>query len=123
MYSPRRRFPEALTSASCTLPPGTTSSSPLCPQEPDCSPLLPASCFCRDEDQLALFQELLGRLPRRVSGAGRRARRYFSRSGDLRHIKRLRFWPLHDVLREKYELPDEEVRISVADMLISAGIC
>ena len=68
--------------------------------------LLPAA---RDEDQLALFQELLGRLPRRVSGAGRRARRYFSRSGDLRHIKRLRFWPLHDVLREKYELPDEEV--------------
>ena len=44
-----------------------------------------------------------------MSGAGRRARRYFSRSGDLRHIKRLRFWPLHDVLREKYELPDEEV--------------
>ncbi len=47
-----------------------------------------------------------------MSGAGRRARRYFSCSGDLRHIKRLRFWPLRDVLREKYELPDEEVLIS-----------
>jgi hypothetical protein len=47
-----------------------------------------------------------------VSGSGRRARRYFSRSGELRHIKRLRFWPLAAVLREKYELPDEEVGAS-----------
>lgn len=49
-------------------------------------------------------------MPRRVSGSGRRARRYFSRAGDLRHIKRLRFWPLADVLQEKYELPAAEVR-------------
>ncbi len=50
-------------------------------------------------------------MPRRVSGAGKRARRFFTRQGDLRHIKRLRFWPLPDVLQEKYELPAAQVRL------------
>lgn len=48
-------------------------------------------------------------MPRRVSGAGRYAKDFFNRVGELRHIKRLRFWPLPDVLAEKYEMPPAEV--------------
>ena len=64
----------------------------------------------RDEDHLALCLELCGRMPRRVWAAGKYARDFFNRAGELRHIKRLRFWPLPDVLAQKYELPPAEVR-------------
>lgn len=55
------------------------------------------------------MQELLGRMPRRISGTGRRARRFFTRGGDLRHIRTLRFWPLPEVLQEKYGFDAGEV--------------
>ena len=64
----------------------------------------------RDEDHLALCLELLGRMPRRVAGAGRYAKDFFNRAGELRHIKRLRFWPLPDVLADKYEMPPAQVQ-------------
>lgn len=48
-------------------------------------------------------------MPRRVSGVGRYAKDFFNRAGELRHIKRLRFWPLPDVLAQKYEMPPGEV--------------
>ena len=66
--------------------------------------------YDRDEDHLALVMELLGRLPKRVSTTGSRARTFFTRTGELRHIKRLKFWPLDRVLREKYGMPASEVR-------------
>ncbi len=40
---------------------------------------------------------------------GKYARDYFNRNGELRHIKKLRFWPLDRVLSEKYHLPEHEV--------------
>ena len=39
---------------------------------------------------------------------GRYSRDYFRRNGELRHIKRLRFWPLDRVLVDKYRLPRDE---------------
>ncbi|KXZ45785.1 hypothetical protein GPECTOR_50g578 [Gonium pectorale] len=70
----------------------------------------------RDEDHLALFIELLGRMPRKpilmlgfqVYEKGKHAREYFNRNGELRHIKKLRFWPLDRVLVEKYKLSEDE---------------
>ncbi len=41
---------------------------------------------------------------------GKYAREYFNSKGELRHIKRLRFWPLDRVLVEKYRMPAAEVR-------------
>ena len=64
----------------------------------------------RDEDHIALFIELLGVMPRRVWSAGKYSKDFFTRHGELRHIKKLRFWPLDRVLVEKYHLPDDEVR-------------
>jgi hypothetical protein len=43
------------------------------------------------------------------------ARDFFNRAGELRHIKRLKFWDLEAVLHEKYRLPRAEVRAGRGD--------
>ncbi len=58
---------------------------------------------------MALFMELLGKMPKKVATTGKYAKDFFKRHGELRHIKKLRFWPLEAVLREKYDLPEAEV--------------
>lgn len=75
--------------------------------------------MCRDEDHLALFIELLGRMPKRISGTGKYAKDYFTRYGELRHIKKMRFWPLDKVLTEKYHLPEDEVSLSATQAVAS----
>ncbi|KAL3675149.1 hypothetical protein R1sor_025097 [Riccia sorocarpa] len=64
--------------------------------------------FDRDEDHLALMMELLGRIPRKVALGGRYSRDYFNRHGELRHIRKLRYWPLDSVLIEKYDFPKHD---------------
>eukprot|EP00794_Sanderia_malayensis_P005974 gene5974-6670_t len=66
--------------------------------------------YSRDEDHIALIVELLGRLPKHISLSGKYSREYFTRKGELKHIKKLRPWCLRDVLIEKYEwnTPDAE---------------
>ncbi|KAL1557673.1 non-specific serine/threonine protein kinase [Salvia divinorum] len=72
--------------------------------------------YDRDEDHLALMMELLGMMPRKVALGGRYSRDFFNRFGDLRHIRRLRFWPLTKVLREKYEFSEKDAT-ETADFL------
>lgn len=64
--------------------------------------------YDRDEDHLALMMELLGPLPPSLIEKGQYSREFFTRSGELRHIRRLNFWSLRDVLGEKYKLPPED---------------
>ncbi|KAK7267858.1 hypothetical protein RIF29_20537 [Crotalaria pallida] len=64
--------------------------------------------FDRDEDHLALMMELLGMMPRKIALGGRYSRDFFNRYGDLRHIRRLRFWPLNKVLMEKYDFSEQD---------------
>jgi len=64
--------------------------------------------YDRDEDHLALMMELLGPLPSTLIEKGQYSREFFTRSGELRHIRRLNFWSLRDVLGEKYKLPPED---------------
>ena len=66
--------------------------------------------YTRDEDHLALFMELLGKMPKRLTSRGRYAREYFNRAGELRNIRRLNFWPLDKVLEEKYKFPEAHAR-------------
>jgi len=73
--------------------------------------------YDRDEDHLAQFMELLGRVPRKVYEKGKYAREYFNRNGELRHIKRLKFWPLDRVLVDKYHLPQDEAEALAAFMV------
>eukprot|EP00173_Palmaria_palmata_P000164 Plantae.Rhodophyta-Palmaria_palmata.ctg10748.p1 GENE.Plantae.Rhodophyta-Palmaria_palmata.ctg10748~~Plantae.Rhodophyta-Palmaria_palmata.ctg10748.p1 ORF type:complete len:301 (-),score=59.79 Plantae.Rhodophyta-Palmaria_palmata.ctg10748:134-928(-) len=63
--------------------------------------------YDRDEDHLALMMELLGPLPAHMIASGKYAPYYYNKCGELLHIKRLNFWSLRDVLREKYKLPPE----------------
>ncbi|KAL2511165.1 ser/arg-rich protein kinase 4 [Abeliophyllum distichum] len=71
----------------------------------------------RDEDHLALMMELLGMMPRKVALGGRYSRELFNRYGDLRHIRRLKFWPMKKVLREKYEFCEQDAN-DMADFLV-----
>lgn len=73
--------------------------------------------YSRDEDQLALFIELLGRPPKRIASMGQHARKFFNLNGELRHIKRLRYWPLERVLIEKYRMPRAEA-MGLTDFLL-----
>lgn len=52
-----------------------------------------------------------------VALSGRYSRDYFNRHGDLRHIRRLRFWPLNKVLQEKYDFSEQDAS-DMADFLV-----
>eukprot|EP00913_Durusdinium_trenchii_P031171 g29187.t1 len=73
--------------------------------------------YPRDEDHLALFIELLGPMPKDLISRGRRSTTYFNRRGELRHIKSLRYWPLAEVLLQKYHMHAIEAR-SLASFLL-----
>ncbi|XP_027339971.1 SRSF protein kinase 1 isoform X2 [Abrus precatorius] len=73
--------------------------------------------YDRDEDHLALMMELLGMMPRKIALGGRYSRDFFNRYGDLRHIRRLRFWPLNKVLMEKYDFSEQDAT-DMADFLV-----
>lgn len=45
-----------------------------------------------------------------MTSTGRYASDFFNRHGELRHIKRLKYWPLDKVLTDKYRLAEGEVR-------------
>lgn len=59
----------------------------------------------KEDDHLALMMELLGRMPKRFALGGKRSREFFDRHNELRRIRRLDYWPLHEVLMEKYNFP------------------
>lgn len=52
-----------------------------------------------------------------IALGGRYSRDFFNRYGDLRHIRRLRFWPMNKVLKEKYEFSEQDA-VDLADFLI-----
>ncbi|RLN62951.1 hypothetical protein BBJ29_003589 [Phytophthora kernoviae] len=58
--------------------------------------------FNRDEDHLAQMIELLGRMPKSFTGCQRGLREFFTRKGDLKRIRSLKFWSLQQVMMEKY---------------------
>ncbi|XP_047308382.1 SRSF protein kinase 2-like [Impatiens glandulifera] len=71
----------------------------------------------RDEDHLALMMELLGTMPRKIALGGRYSREYFNRHGDLRHIRRLRFWSMNKVIMEKYDFNEQDAK-DMCDFLV-----
>ncbi|XP_072960640.1 uncharacterized protein [Typha angustifolia] len=66
--------------------------------------------FSEDEDHLALMMELLGKMPRKIALTGSRSKEFFDRHGDLKRIRRLKFWPLDHLLIEKYKFAESEAR-------------
>jgi serine/threonine-protein kinase SRPK3 len=64
--------------------------------------------YAKDDDHLAQMMELLGRMPRKMALGGRLNRRFFDRTGYLRRIRGLSYWPLKKVLCEKYRFKVKE---------------
>ncbi|KAK9284213.1 hypothetical protein L1049_023382 [Liquidambar formosana] len=66
--------------------------------------------FDDDEDHLALMMELLGKIPRKIAVGGARSKDLFDRHGDLKRIRRLKFWPLDRLLVDKYKFSENDAR-------------
>jgi serine/threonine protein kinase len=72
--------------------------------------------YDRDEDHLAMFQELLGKMPKRIAVDGKYSKTFFDKRGNLKHIKQLKFWPIQEVLMEKYSFSKPEAN-TIADFI------
>jgi hypothetical protein len=66
--------------------------------------------YSKDDDHLAQMIELLGHFPKHMTTAGKYCSEFFNRKGQLRHIHKLRFWKLEDVLYEKYRFSRNDSR-------------
>ncbi|KAL5557349.1 hypothetical protein UlMin_039585 [Ulmus minor] len=66
--------------------------------------------FSEDEDHLALMMELLGKIPRKVAVGGARSKDLFDRHGDLKRIRRLKYWSLDKLLTDKYKFSENDAR-------------
>lgn len=73
--------------------------------------------YDRDEDHLAMFQELIGKMPKKLALNGKYSKNYFDKKGNLKHIKQLKFWPIEHVLREKYHFTKQDAK-AVSDFMM-----
>ena len=54
------------------------------------------------------MMELLGRMPTNMALGGKLYKKFFDRTGHLRRIRGLKYWPLKKVLTEKYRFREKE---------------
>ncbi|KAI5438530.1 hypothetical protein KIW84_024316 [Lathyrus oleraceus] len=66
--------------------------------------------YSEDEDHLALMMELLGKMPRKIATSGAQSKDYFDRHGDLKRIRRLKYWPLDKLLIDRYKFSVNDAR-------------
>ncbi|KAH9483406.1 Serine/threonine-protein kinase SKY1 [Psilocybe cubensis] len=66
------------------------------------------SRYSKDDDHIAQIIELLGEIPKSIAFSGKYSHEFFNRKGELRHINKLRYWPLESVLHDKYLFPKAE---------------
>lgn len=70
--------------------------------------------FNKNDDHLAQMIELCGRMPRSITQSGKFAGDFFNRRGELRNIRKLKPWPLAEVLRDKYQFPEKDAKAIAA---------
>ncbi|KAJ3352806.1 serine/threonine protein kinase, CMGC group [Entophlyctis luteolus] len=68
----------------------------------------PGTRYTKDDDHIAQISELLGGFPKSVALSGKYSNEIFNRRGELRHIHKLRFWGISDVLQQKYHFSKRE---------------
>ncbi len=81
--------------------------------------------YSKNDDHLAQIMELLGKMPKKFALSGRYSKviiliinqKYFNKSGNLRRIKGLQYWPLKSVLQEKYRIKEHEA-LALTDFLM-----
>jgi serine/threonine-protein kinase SRPK3 len=55
-------------------------------------------------------------MPKRLALEGKYSKQFFDKKGNLKHIKSLKFWPMQDVLCEKYHFAREDAD-AIADFI------
>ena len=75
------------------------------------------STWTRDDDHLAMFLELLGPMPKRLTAVGKFAKKFFNRAGELRSIRNLKYWDLQSILISKYDY-DKRVAAPFTEFLL-----
>jgi serine/threonine protein kinase len=63
--------------------------------------------YDKDDDHLAQMMELLGRMPKNMALSGKNSTQFFDKSGSLKNIRGLNYWPLQKVLMEKYRIKEK----------------
>ncbi|GAA5986244.1 hypothetical protein JCM10908_006470 [Rhodotorula pacifica] len=71
----------------------------------------PGTRYNKDDDHIAQIIELLGPFPRSIALSGKFSAEIFTRKGELKHIHKLKFWPMHSVLQDKYLIPESEAKL------------
>lgn len=57
-------------------------------------------------DHLAQMAELIGRFPTKFAIGGRSSSKYFTHKGEHRNIRKLKFWDLRAVFKDKYHFSE-----------------
>ncbi|GAA5899710.1 hypothetical protein JCM8208_004542 [Rhodotorula glutinis] len=70
----------------------------------------PGTRYNKDDDHIAQIIELLGPFPRSIALSGKFSAEIFTRKGELKHIHKLKFWPMHSVLQDKYLITEAEAK-------------
>lgn len=97
----------------------------------------PGTRYNKDDDHIAQIIELLGPFPRSIALSGKFSAEIFTRkgpssrlvrslssaawdltltfgrthAGELKHIHKLKFWPMHSVLQDKYLITEAEAKL------------
>ncbi|CAO3649278.1 unnamed protein product [Mucor hiemalis] len=66
------------------------------------------SKYNKDDDHLAQILELMRTVPKLLITGGEFSREFFDRTGKLKHIKKLRYRRLRDVLHDTFLVPPED---------------
>jgi len=68
------------------------------------------------------MKELLNKFPKKFSLSGKNSKKFFDNNGTLKRIPNLHYWPLRNVLIEKYRIKEHEAR-AFEDFLMPQLIC
>jgi serine/threonine-protein kinase SRPK3 len=66
--------------------------------------------YDKDDDHLAQMMELLGRMPKNMALSGKNSTQFFDKTGSLKNIRGLNYWPLEKVLMEKYRIKEKNAK-------------
>ena len=73
--------------------------------------------YIKNDDHLAQFIELLGKMPKKFALSGSESYKYFSKDGKLKRIQGLQYYPLKKVLFKKYHIKENEAN-ALSDFLL-----
>mmetsp|Transcript_35797 Transcript_35797/g.83376 ORF Transcript_35797/g.83376 Transcript_35797/m.83376 type:complete len:122 (-) Transcript_35797:54-419(-) len=54
---------------------------------------------------------------KKLAQSGKYSKNFFNRRGDLKHIQQLKFWPIDEVLHDKYHFPRDEAK-GIAEFIL-----